>query len=95
MSEEKIRTRHPEGKKGVNILARRYHQIKDYMLEKLSEKGELSYKALDEMANRDLSGKFDGRISWYVISVKLDLEARQVIERIPGSSPQMIRLKNK
>ena len=93
MNEEKILTRHPDGKKGVNILARRYDQIKDYILARLRENGEMSYRALDEMANKDLAGKFDGRISWYVISVKLDLEARKVIERIPGSSPQVIRLK--
>ncbi len=33
-----------------------------------------------------------GERIWYTISVKLDLEARGVIERVPGRSPQVIRL---
>ena len=35
--EEKILTLHPKGKKGVNILRRRYDVIKDYMLLKSFE----------------------------------------------------------
>lgn len=30
-------------------------------------------------------------ISWYVTTVKLDLEARGLIERVPGASPQRLR----
>jgi hypothetical protein len=33
MKEEKIMTRHPQGKKGVNILKRRYDTIKDFIVE--------------------------------------------------------------
>ena len=45
--------------------------------------------------NKDVHDKlsrFDGSISWYVTTVKLDLEARHVVERIPGTSPQQLRL---
>ncbi|MFQ5845579.1 MAG: hypothetical protein ACE5JG_11395 [Planctomycetota bacterium] len=35
---------------------------------------------------------FLGRsISWYTTTVKLDLEARRLIERVPGSRPQRLR----
>ena len=32
-----------------------------------------------------------GSVSWHVTTVKLDLEARGLIERIPGSKPQRLR----
>lgn len=32
-----------------------------------------------------------GSIGWYTTCVKLDLEARGIIERIPGVSPQRLR----
>ncbi|MFC5931126.1 hypothetical protein D6T64_13595 [Cryobacterium melibiosiphilum] len=35
-----------------------------------------------------------GRLRNYCTYVKVDLEARGIIERIPGSSPQRIRLVN-
>jgi len=33
-----------------------------------------------------------GSVSWYVTTVKLDLEVNGEIERIPGSKPQRLRL---
>ena len=32
-----------------------------------------------------------GSASWYTTVVKLDLEARKLIERIPGETPQRVR----
>lgn len=32
-----------------------------------------------------------GAVTWHVTSVKLDLEARGLIERIPGARPQRLR----
>lgn len=35
---------------------------------------------------------FEGRsVRWYVTSVKLDLEQKGLLERVPGSRPQRIR----
>lgn len=33
-------------------------------------------------------------VSWYTTTVKLDMEARGLIERIPGSRPQALRIVN-
>jgi len=41
-----------------------------------------------------LSATFDGKVVWYVVSVKLDLEARGTIERVPKTSPHELRIKN-
>ncbi|NND31910.1 MAG: hypothetical protein HKN76_04910 [Saprospiraceae bacterium] len=90
--EEKILTLHPQGKKGVNILRRRYDLIKDYILTTIKKKGTISYEELDDLAVRDLKDKFDGKVSWYVVTVKLDLEARNIIERVPKTSPHELKL---
>ena len=91
--EERILTLHPQGKKGVNILLRRYDFIKDFILSTLQTKGVMTYEALNDQAVEELSETFDGKVPWYVVSVKLDLEARGIIERIPKTSPHQIRLK--
>ena len=92
-AEEKFLTLHPQGKKGVNILKRRYDFIKDYILKTVKKRGAIEYQELSDLAIRELSKDFDGKVVWYVVSVKLDLEARGVIERIPKTSPHQIRLK--
>jgi hypothetical protein len=91
--DSKILTRHPDGKKGVNILRRRYDTVKDAIVEQLSDGNEMSFTDLTRRVNQQLRiQNFDGKPSWYVITVKLDLEARGVIERVPGSKPQKLRL---
>jgi hypothetical protein len=44
--------------------------------------------------NKGLKGKFSGNISWYGETVKLDLEAKKIIERT-ASKPQKYRLKSR
>ncbi len=92
MNEEKILTLHPQGKTGVNILKRRYDVIRNFIVETLIEHTEISFKALTELAGARLSDHFDGSVSWYIVTVKLDLEARGIIERIPKTSPHKLRL---
>jgi hypothetical protein len=38
--------------------------------------------------------EFRGSIGWYTTIIKLDLEARGLIELIPDKKPQHLRLKN-
>lgn len=90
---EKILTLHPGGKKGVNIDSTKYNQVKNTLIEILDERPEITYQEMNKMANEQLKGHFTGSISWYVVTVKLDLEARGIIERIPGTSPHKIRMK--
>ena len=90
--EEKILTLHPEGKAGVNISKAKYDQIREAMLGAIREHGELNFKELPREVESRLKKGFDGSIGWYVTTVKLDLEARGEIERIPGKSPQRLRM---
>ena len=90
-NEEKILTKHPLGKSGKNISKKSYDTIKQAMLSTLKGK-ELTHTDLFQQIKKRLKGKFDGNISWYAETVKLDLEARKIIERT-SSKPQKYRMK--
>jgi len=94
MDEEKILTLHPQGKKGVNILKRRYDTICDFIIKIIKKKKEITFEELTDLAENQLSDSFDGKVIWYMVTVKLDLEARKIIERIPKTSPHKLRLYN-
>jgi hypothetical protein len=91
---KRIHTSHPAGKKGVNINAEKYEKIRDTLISILKENGQITYRELNKMAVERLKDNFEGSISWYVVTVKLDLEANGIIERIPGSSPHQVKLKS-
>ena len=91
MREEKILTKHPLGKSGKNIDKRKYETLKKAILSALRSK-ELTHTELSKQLNKSLKNKFSGNISWYGETVKLDLEARKIIERT-SSKPQKYRRK--
>ena len=91
MPEEKILTKHPSGKSGRNISKQSYESVKKAILSALQNK-ELTHTELFGELKRNLKGKFTGNISWYGETVKLDLEARKIIERT-SSKPPKYRLK--
>src|SRR5438132_13402935 len=91
MAEEKILTKHPLGKSGKNISKQKYETLKKAILSALRNK-ELSHTELFNQLNKNLKSKFSGNISWYGETVKLDLEARKIIERT-SSKPPKYRLK--
>ena len=93
MAEEKILTKHPFGKSGKNIDKQKYETLKKAMLSALQNK-ELTHTELFNQLGKSLKEKFSGNISWYAETVKLDLEARRLIERT-SSKPQGYRLKQK
>jgi hypothetical protein len=85
--EEKIRTKHPLGKRGVNISSEKYDAVKKAILSALRKK-QLTHTELSEQVNQSLANKFDGNINWYNETVKLDLEARKMIERTSTKPPK-------
>ena len=86
-------TLHPQGKAGVNILKRRYDQVKAYIIKKLGQSETITFDKLADLSEEELQPQFDGKVLWYLVTVKLDLEARGLIERVPKTSPHQIRLK--
>lgn len=89
---ERILTLHPDGKQGVNISKQKYDTIRQAILSTIDDKQEILFQELPAEVERWLDGDFDGSISWYVTTIKLDLEARRLIQRVPKSSPQRLRL---
>jgi len=93
MSEDKILTKHPLDKSGRNIDRHKYEALKQAILSALKNK-ELTHTELFDELHKRLKRKFSGNISWYGETVKLDLEARKIIERT-SSKPQKYRLKSR
>lgn len=91
MKEQKILTKHPLGKSGKNIDKQKYEALKKAILAALQKK-ELTHTELFDRLNKNLENKFEGSISWYAETVKLDLEARKIIERTT-SKPAKYRVK--
>jgi hypothetical protein len=94
MEEEKILTLHPEeGKRGVNISRTKYEMIRQAILDAVRSQGIITYHGLVSLVDYNLRNRFEGSVPWYVTTVKLDLEARGVIERVPGPGEQKLSLK--
>jgi hypothetical protein len=66
--------------------------VRDVIVSVLRERSDLTFTDLATMVEAQLRGQFDGSVMWYYTTVKLDLEARKMIKRVPNSSPQRLRL---
>jgi hypothetical protein len=80
---EKILTLHPEGKNGIKIDPKKVEKIKSEILSIIDAYGRPTIKALQEKMNDNIKDRFEGSKSWYLNKEKLDLEARNIPERIP------------
>lgn len=83
------------GKQGVRIAKWKYDALRKAILKVVPKKVEgLIAKDLPEHVKKVLP-KNDleklGSLSWYTVTVKLELEVNNEIERIPGTRPQRIR----
>ena len=89
-----VPTRNPgRDKKGPRFDAARYEAMKATLLRVIPPGGAgVSFAALPGLVKRLLPKvAFRGAsIPWYVATVKLDLEARGSIARVPGVRPQRI-----
>jgi hypothetical protein len=91
-----VQLSHPDpSKKGAIIDRQKYEVVKEAIITIINKSGVITFKELiDEIEAQLTSQNFDGSPSWYCTWVKLDLESKQIIERIKGSSPQKLQLKN-
>jgi len=87
-----IRTLHPEKKQGVNISREKYEIICEAILMVLRAQKEITFMNLSRAVEKEVNGNFEGSVTWYVTTVKLDLEARGLVKRVPGSRPQLVKL---
>jgi hypothetical protein len=90
--EDIIHARHPDpDKQGVNISKTKYAEMRTAIETALSKNDELTFIELTSMVRSELDVNFEGSIEWYLVTVKLDMEAEGVLERMPGRS-QRLRL---
>jgi hypothetical protein len=87
-----IRTLRPEKKQGVNISREKYDIIRKAIFSVLKANKEITFTKLSAAVEKQLDHKFEGSVMWYVTTVKLDLEARGEIKRVPKSRPQLVKL---
>lgn len=92
MKTERMPCLHPDpGKKGTRIERWNYELLHAALLEviPLSEEGmpfkELTARLEDVLSEENLQRV--GSLMWYLVTVKLDMEARGEIERVPANHP--------
>jgi len=85
-------TLHPKKKQGVNISKEKYEIIRKAILSTLRTQKEISFRNLARAVEKEMNGNFEGSVLWYVTTVKLDLEARGEVKRVPNSRPQLVKL---
>ena len=83
------------GKQGTRILKWKYDAVRRAIRKIVPRsKHGIEFQEIANLVEQALSAEDRenlGSISWYTVTVKLDLEIRGEIERIPGSKPQRIR----
>ncbi len=95
MTPGKIQCLHPEGKHAPAIDADVYNIFKKAITQALAKKS-LTYTAINDGVKnyfRKNNIDFDGSVSWYTVSVKLDMEARGLIITEIEKGKKMHRLK--
>ena len=91
MKAEQIQTLHPiPGKTNKKIALAKYEFIKEHLLSIIAEM-ELTHTDLMEELYARVKDNFEGGVQWYGETVKLDLEARNIIERTK-TKPDKYRL---
>ena len=84
---------HPsDDKHGMNVDQAKREVIQAAILDILRRHEKLTFEDLARHVEQKLAGKFDGSIRWYVTTVKLDLQARHVIERVTDKRREFVRL---
>ncbi|GLU57341.1 DUF6958 family protein [Dyadobacter frigoris] len=92
MKAELIQTLHPQaGKTNKKISLDKYTFIRENILSILTE-SELTHTQLMEELFSRVKENFEGGVQWYGETVKLDLEARQIIQRT-ATKPEKYKLK--
>lgn len=95
MSEERFQTQHPDSEKqGENIVKWKYDAVRRVILDAVPCDDEgIAFSQLSTVVREGLEPKNLaelGSVNWYTTVVKLDLEARGEIRRLPGRGPQRL-----
>jgi len=83
------------GKKGTRIATWKYDCVRK-AIRKCTPKNKtgIAFKDIPKLVEKQLTAqerKTLGSVTWYTVTVKLDMEVRGELSRIPGVKPQHIR----
>lgn len=91
MKDEQIQTLHPQpGKVNKKIALKKYNLVRANILAILAN-NQLTHTELMEQLYSNIKDIFEGGVQWYGETVKLDLEARKIIERT-NTKPEKYKL---
>jgi hypothetical protein len=84
-----MKTKNINGKSGAYVTREKYESVRQAMLEILPKEGEglTLEEIVAEIETRVPAELFPKGVTWYTVTVKLDLEARGMVKRIPKTSP--------
>jgi len=84
------------GKKPTRIHKWKYDLLRGIILDILAGSGDgVEFRSLPGLIDARISPEQRavlGSVSWYTTTVKLDMEVKGDIERVPGAKPQRLRL---
>ena len=90
---EKILTLHSDpNKSGKNIDKVQYDLISSAIVKSLENNKKLSHVELQNAVIQLVKEQFSGSIPWYCETVKLDLEARNIIQRVKTDNKTVYKL---
>jgi len=81
----------PENQAG-RIDQAKYQAVHDAIIHNLRSYGSLTFTQLGALVDEQLQASFAGSVTWYYTTIKLDMEARGEIRRVPNSKPQVIEI---
>ena len=91
---DRVLTLHPAGKNGVRIQRSKYVEMRRALLRVVprSARG-IPFAELARRVEPHLGAAYrpGDSVTWYVVAVKQDLEARGELELVPGARPQRLR----
>jgi hypothetical protein len=91
-NEKQIITLHPSRRRGAVIQRVYYRTLRDYILSAIRAEKEIVFQHLLEDAKKIFPVEFDGNVSWYLLMVKLDLEARGEIQAFINNRQERLQI---
>jgi len=70
----------------------KYQAVHEAITQNLRRYGSMTFTQLGALVEEQLQDTFSGSVLWYYTSIKLDMEARGEIRRVPNSRPQVVEI---
>lgn len=81
-----------KGKRGLRVNQARYDAMRRALLASIPRSNAgVAFVDLPDLVRPRLPADWTGSVKWHVTTVKLDMETRGEIERVPGATPQRLR----